>query len=255
MAKREVFLNPTVKEVDFEVRFPNLFYIETKIGDLQIKIMGKFPESKLIYQHQLMFADTGPEGKIKPPPDLPNSEAVGKIWNFKSGTGIEVNIKNNSLSIHSLRHKTYDDPSSEEKFRDIIEFVVSNFIEVTSIPIIKRIGLRYIDECPIVQKDNDTFKQWYNTTFPLSRFDISDARDMTFGTTVRKDKYFLRFFEALVKKNEKYILNLDFDGFAEEINPTEYLKVTDELHKIISNEYFLVAKGPLLEFMRHPKEK
>jgi len=255
MAKREVFPNPTVKEVHFEIRFPNLFYIETKIGDLQVKIMGKFPESKLIYQHQLMFADTGLEGKIKPPADLPNSEAVGKIWNFKSGTGIEVNVKNNSLAIHSLRHKTYDDPSSEEKFRDIIEFVVSNFIAVTSIPIIKRIGLRYIDECPIVQTNNDDLKKWYNTTFPLDRFNISYARDMSFGATVQKDNYFLRFIETLVRKKEKSILNLDFDGFAEEINPTDYLKVADELHKIISDEYFLVAKEPLLEFMRHPQEQ
>ena len=30
----EVFDNPSVVEVAFEVRFPNLFYIAQKIGDL-----------------------------------------------------------------------------------------------------------------------------------------------------------------------------------------------------------------------------
>ncbi len=252
--KREVFPYPIIKEVDFEIRFPNLFYVETKMGDLQIKIMSQFPESKLIYQHQIMFADTGAEGKFTLPHDLPESEAARKIWNFKSGTGVEVNVKNNSLSIYSLRHKTYDNPSSNEKFRDTIEFVVSKFMELTSIPIIKRIGLRYINECPVVQKSNSTFKKWYNTTFPLDRFDISDVKDMTFGTTIKRGQYLLRFIETLVKKKEVYKLNLDIDGFAEEVNPAEYLNVTDALHTIISNEYFLSVKEPLLEYMRHPWE-
>ena len=137
LEKREIFPYPIIKEVDFEIRFPNLFYIETKMGDLQIRIMNRFPESKLIYQHQIMFADTGAEGKFTLQHDLPESESARKIWNFKSGTGVEVNVKSNSLSIHSLRHKTYVNPSSEEKFRDTIEFVVSKFMEVTSIEIYK----------------------------------------------------------------------------------------------------------------------
>jgi hypothetical protein len=39
MAIEEVFPNPTVKQVAFEIRFPNLFYLESKIGELQVKIM------------------------------------------------------------------------------------------------------------------------------------------------------------------------------------------------------------------------
>jgi len=41
MAIAEIFPNPTVKSVFFEVRFPNLFYLEAKIGDLQLKVLAR----------------------------------------------------------------------------------------------------------------------------------------------------------------------------------------------------------------------
>jgi uncharacterized protein (TIGR04255 family) len=223
MAENEVFVKPTVKEVHFEIRFPNLFYIESKIGDLQVKIMERFPESKLLFQHQFLIADTGADGKLKTPPDLDDSGAVKKIWSFKSGTGVEVVVKSDSLGILSTKHKTYSNATSAEKFRDAIEFVVTNFIAVMAIPVIKRIGLRYIDECPIPNMNNKEFQQWYNTTFPLARFDLSNATEMTFKTTVKKGAYFLRFSEALKEEKGGYILVLDFDGFAEEIKPAQCL--------------------------------
>jgi uncharacterized protein (TIGR04255 family) len=250
MAKDEVFIKPTVKEVHFEIRFPNLFYIESKIGDFQVKVMEKFPESKLLFQHQFLLADTGIDGKLQAPPDLGDSGAVNKIWSFTSGTGVEVIVKNNSLGILSRKHKTYSNPSSDEKFRDMIEFVVTNFITVMAIPVIKRIGLRYIDKCPIPNMNNVEFQKWYNTTFPLNRFNLSNATEMTFKTTVKRGAYFLRFSETLNKKNGGYILVLDFDGFAEELKPAQYLSVADGLHTIISEEYFLSVKEPVLDFMR-----
>ena len=34
----EIYPNPTVKRVIFQARFPNLFYLESKIGDLQLLV-------------------------------------------------------------------------------------------------------------------------------------------------------------------------------------------------------------------------
>ena len=48
MSINEIFPKPTVTQVIFQIRFPNLFFIENKIGDLQLKIMKEFPHSKLI---------------------------------------------------------------------------------------------------------------------------------------------------------------------------------------------------------------
>ena len=65
MAITEIFPYPTVKQVVFEIRFPNLFYIENKIGEFQTKIMKEFPESALLFQRKFFFADVGTEEKLK----------------------------------------------------------------------------------------------------------------------------------------------------------------------------------------------
>ena len=66
----EVFPNPTVKQVAFEIRFPNLFYIEDKISDLQFKVMNKFPESELILDMPLAFINRGQKSGFQPPPNF-----------------------------------------------------------------------------------------------------------------------------------------------------------------------------------------
>jgi hypothetical protein len=64
MPSDEVFKNPTVKQVIFQITFPNLFYIENKMGEFQQKIMNEFPESVLLYRRQFAWADVGPEVKL-----------------------------------------------------------------------------------------------------------------------------------------------------------------------------------------------
>ena len=44
----KIFPNPLVEKVIFQIRFPNLFFIQDRIGTLQSKIMEKFPDSELI---------------------------------------------------------------------------------------------------------------------------------------------------------------------------------------------------------------
>jgi hypothetical protein len=64
MVINEVFPNPTVKQVIFQIRYPNLFYIENKIGDFQLKVMREFPESALIMKQRVIFAEFGPNVTI-----------------------------------------------------------------------------------------------------------------------------------------------------------------------------------------------
>lgn len=251
MSIGEVFPNPTVKQVVFQIRFPNLFYMENKIGDLQIEIMEEFPHSHLVFRKSVTIADIGPEVKIadiQSSLDLPQ-ETGRKIWQFKSDKDFTLNVLTDSLDINSKFHKTYN-LEGGEKFRDIIEFVLKRFFKITSIPIINRIGLRYIDECPILSKDNDTFRSYYNTAFPLDRFSLSDATEMDFRTVVRRGQYYLIYNESLRNGEDEYRLNLDFDGFAINIPAKDYLKVTDDLHDLILNEYENTIKEPVYEYMR-----
>ncbi|MDD5616069.1 MAG: TIGR04255 family protein [Candidatus Methanoperedens sp.] len=188
MVINEMFPNPTVKQVIFQITFPNLFYIENKIGDFQLKIMKEFPQSALLFRRQVLFADIGPESKLAEIPSDLGKETGKKVWQFKSNKNFELHVMGNSLDITSGYHKTYN-LEGGDKFRDIIKLVLDCFLEVTKIPIINRIGLRYIDECPIPSKDNSTFKSYYNSIFPLDRFDLADAQEMAFRTVIKRDKY------------------------------------------------------------------
>lgn len=253
MSIKEVFPNPTVKQVIFQIRFPNLFSMENKIGDLQLKIMKEFPQSALLYRRQIIFADIGPKVRIEDLQGDSDKEAGQKIWQFKSNKNFQLSVLSDSLDITSQYHKTYN-LEGGDKFRDIIEFALGRFFEVTSIPIINRIGLRYIDECPIRSKDNEAFRSYYNSVFPLDRFNLADANEMDFKTIVKKNDHYLRYIESLQKVKDTYKLILDFDGFAENITSEDYLKVTDDLHTIISEEYEKTIKEPVYQYMRQRKE-
>jgi len=253
MVITEVFPNPTVKQVIFQITFPNLFYMENKIGDLQLRIMNEFPSSSLLFRRQLVFADMGPEGKIEEISPKFDKEFGKKIWQFKSDKNYTLSVLTDSLDITSQFHKTYngDDPN---KFKDVIEFVLRHFLEVTAIPLLKRVGLRYVDECPLPIKDNDTFRSYYNSVFPVDRFDIADASEMFFRTVSKRGNYHLIYMESLRKLKDEYKLILDFDGFATNIPSEECLRVTDELHRLISEEYERTIKEPVYEFMRQERE-
>jgi uncharacterized protein (TIGR04255 family) len=247
----EIFPNPTVKNVIFQIKFPNLFYLENKIGDLQLSIMKQFPQSSLILRKNIAFVNVGPEEK---PVEIPASDREGvKIWQFKSEKNLKLGITSDSLSISSEYHKTYNNKGGE-RFRDTIELVLHEFFKIAAIPVLKRIGLRYIDECPIPSKDNETFRSYYNTTFPLDRFDLKDADEMFFRTVIKKTNYYLCYMERLQKIGDDYKLILDFDGFAHDITSEDYLKVTDDLHIIVAEEFEGSIKAPFYEYMRQKKE-
>lgn len=249
----EVFPNPTVKQVIFQIRFPNLFYMEQKIGDLQLKIMKEFPNSSLLFRRQVVFVDMGPKGKIEEVSPPFDKEFGKKIWQFKSEKNYTLSLLTDSLDIVSEFHKTYagNDPN---KFRDVIEFVLHHFFEVTAIPLLNRVGLRYIDECPLPSKDNETFKSWYNSVFPIERFNIADAEEMRFRAVTKKGEFYLMYAETLQKRKDEYKLILDFDGSAKNIPSESCLKVTDELHRIISDEYEATIREPVYNYMRQEKE-
>ena len=249
MSGSEIYPNPTVKMVIFEIRFPNLFFIENRIGDYQTEIMTQFPNSSLLFRRHVVFADTGPGASLEDIRDQAGDDSARKIWHFKSELGHELNVTGNSLDIKSTHHKTYDH-GHEDKFRDVISFTVEKFLEVTRIPLINRIGLRYIDECPIPEKSTERFLEYYNSAFPLSKFTLEDAMEMDVKTVVRRGEYFLRYIESLQTIDEKPVLVLDSDGFAKKIESNRFLEVTDDLHDLIIAEYENTIKEPVKEIMR-----
>ncbi len=256
MAIDEIFPNPTVSQVIFQIKFPNLFYIENKIGDFQMEIIKEFPNSSLLYRKQIVFADMGPDIKLSEIEGDIEKETGQKIWRFKSLKNVELNVLNNSLDISSGYHKTYNIEGGD-KFRDVIIFVVDAFLRITKIPIINRIGLRYINECPIPSKDNATFKSYYNSIFPLDRFDLTNTNVMNFKTIVKKNGHYLGYVESLQKHKDtdEYFLILDLDAYSENVPSDNYLASTDRLHDIISEEFCNSIKEPVYKYMRSKERR
>ncbi len=249
----EIFPSPTVKQVIFQLTFPNLFFLEDRIGGFQLKIMKEFPHSSLLRRDKIVFADIGPEMKMEDISGKFDEKPVRKIWQFVSDRKVRLNVMTDSLDISSNFHKTYN-LGDKDKFRDIIKFVTDNFIGVMELPIINRIGLRYIDECPIPSRDTATFRSFYNSAFPIDRFDISESSDMDFQVITKRGEYNLRYAESLQNINNKFCLMLDFDGFANKIEPNKILDVTDKLHEIILDEYEKTIKEPVIEQMRQERQ-
>lgn len=106
MPINEIFPNPTVKQVIFQITFPNLFYLENRIGSIQERLMKEFPNSELIYRKKLLLANIGPELKIDPK-DAEEAPA-NKIWQFESKEKTILSITLNSLDMTSVFHKTYN---------------------------------------------------------------------------------------------------------------------------------------------------
>jgi uncharacterized protein (TIGR04255 family) len=221
------------------------------MGEFQTKIISEFPESALKYSKMVSFAELGPNVKAEDlPKEILEGENVKKIWEFQSPKKFTLNVTNNSIDLNSKFHKTYNNEGGE-KFRDILKFTLDNFLKVIPIPKINRIGLRYIDECPIINKSTATFVEYYNSTFPTNRFAIEDAKSMVFNTNIKKGDIDIIYTEALlIKDDNKCVLIIDIDGSIINIVPEKYLEITDELHRLISLEYERTIKEPVYEYMR-----
>ena len=265
----EVFPNPTVRKVIFQVRFPNLFAMESLVGNYQAKIMAQFPVSQLLVQRSILFASvaTQADEQSDGPRVMhggPEGPTTGKIWRFSTEGEQEVvlNLTNDSLDISSVAHKAYETKPEGGGFRDRIKHAVDNFLAVTRIPLFLRVGLRYEDDGPLPGvPDGKEFKKYYNSTFPLNRFRWEDADELFFKARVRRGDHCMLYSESLkyVEENDKekgrwqYVL--DYDGYAKRVPASDYLPMTDKLHRLIATEYKKSIKEPVRKWMRrtdHP---
>lgn len=247
----EVFPNPTVTNVIFQIRFPSVFSMESLVGQYQTRIMEKFPESRLLFAGQFVIAErVAPAGTDLTPNDAPKPENVQNIWNFKSELGVDLYVRSGSLDMSSTAHKTYDNPGAEHRFRDTIEFAVGNFLAVVPIPKLARIGLRYVDDCPVPERSTERFREYYKTSLPLERFAVEDALLLKTEARVRRKDCLVLFRETLQETDDGMKLTLDTDAYAEDVQATDYLGVTDRLHAAIVEEFEASIREPVYEHMR-----
>ncbi|HEY2820000.1 MAG TPA: TIGR04255 family protein [Candidatus Acidoferrum sp.] len=250
MPDHEVFPNPVVKTVAFEVRFPNLFFMETRIGDFQVKVMKDFPQSELVHRRSVVFwAGSDPQELAK----QPTGESVDRIWQFKSASGatkLEISTKN--LVLSSEQHRSYK-YGGEDSFRAIINRVVNHFVALVQIPVALRVGFRYINECPIFNRSTEYFNQCYNSILPMSRFRLEDVVNMDCGVVTNLEKCQFRHLESMKLTADGGQLMLDLDAWTQNIPSDQVMAAADILYETIALDFRNTVKEPIIEYMRKPK--
>jgi hypothetical protein len=98
----------------------------------------------------------------------------------------------------------------------------------------------------------------------MARFPIASVKRAHFEIITQRKNHRLFYQESILGESEMkqigaeplpgpFTLILDFDGFDERIASSDFLKVADELHEIIEEEYFSIIKDPIKIFMRTGK--
>jgi uncharacterized protein (TIGR04255 family) len=224
MSSGEVFPNPLVKEVIFAIRFPNLFFLGDRIGDFQVRVMKEFPKSGLLLRRPFLVTEEADAEKLgQMVSDLKEKEPVNRVWQFESERGVKLELSSNSLALASASHKSYRH-GQEGCFREVIESVTRHFYALTQLPVVNRIGLRYIDECPVFKNSSEGFREYYSTVFPLDRFPLEESLAMVYRVDVRRQSHKLRYVESLQGEGESRKLTLDFDAWSEKIEPSATIR-------------------------------
>lgn len=179
----EVFKNPTVVEVAYEARFPPLFYINQKIGDFQLEIIDEFPKSSQQVLSSVTFDADGIALK-----DETNKPVLN--WVFESNDEkTKIIVKQNSLIITSKEFKSYDS-YPENKFRDVISLAINKFRQHVPIKNFNRIGLRYIDRCPLDELTNEYFAKFYKPVIDISRYGLENLIDSLIQIRMKKPPHY-----------------------------------------------------------------
>lgn len=246
MSIKKVYPRPTVKQVIFHIQYPNLFYIESRIAKIQLKVLEKFPESAMLVTTPLVFSQPG----IKPigeSGDAEPQQLAQKIWQFISPRGYMLEIASDHLAITSNMHKTYqgDDP---DKFREVIEYCLAAFSKQVELSYVNRVGLRYIDECPFPTKDTGTFNDSFHSAINTGRFPLEATEEYYFRSVKNVGEHKILYQEVMTSQKPGVII-LDFDGFAARTEYPEILATTDELHKIVAAEFEASVKEPIIKYM------
>ena len=253
MANNEVFPTPLVKQVAFEIRFPNLFFIEGRIGEFQVLIMKDFPQSELVQRRNFMLL----AGNV----DSPQAQEIAKqqpsdtekIWQFKSESGSRVEISSKNLIVVAEKHIAYHE-GGEKSFRGVVEKVVAHFLGLIQIPIVQRVGLRYINECPLFDITTEGFKACYNSILPVNRYGLENLSRADCIAVAKDGDMQIQHVESLrFATPTGDILVLDLDAFTENTTSDKVMATADKLHEMISAEFRNVIKEPIVEYMRRRK--
>lgn len=193
----------------FSVSWEILFETDDKDGKLNNSI-EKFRDSL-----QSDFPDQKPytEFDLVQRFELNNKQDISKPIKTKIGSGFEIKNKNEvvligtqKLVIITKNHSNY------AKFSGLMNEILNKFEKLFPIKELnfKRLGLRYINHCPLPENDAQRFKEFFN--IDLNSFNQSSIANIniSFQELLENNLNFrTQYLSILIQNNPKIVIDLD----------------------------------------------
>jgi uncharacterized protein (TIGR04255 family) len=125
-----------------------------------------------------------------------------------------------------------------------------HFLERVPMKKFSRVGIRYIDRCPLELRTNEYFKNYYNPVINIDKYNVESIQESQVLIRTKMPDYFLLFQCAIKQVEDKYYYFLDYDGYGNDIEVGKYLAVTDKLQKAIKEEYLNHITEEFKNYMR-----
>ncbi len=248
---KEVLPRATVSTVICQARFPMLLAIERKMPEIQLALLDVFPTLQVNYEYSVIIGDPA---KLANPENVPpvirqQASEPNKSWVFESKDGDQLQINAGSITLTSKKHTSYNQPAAPKKFRDLAQVSYSAVIANVKIPYLDRVGLRYVDSCPL-EKSNEKFRRWFNVPLPIDRFALEKTDEMRIVTRTKVDDAIMILHQASFGAAEPGKLVLDYDAYQLNASTEKFLPTLDVLHEAILKEYGKDITEEFLDYMR-----
>lgn len=230
-----VYKKNYLSDVIFKLHFPVILgLVENAPKEFQDKIIKNFPILEPIQQVQIHIENRGLEF---------NTERKNRtVWKFKSKDG-SANIELDYESLAIIQNK-YTDFTT---FRELVSTISSIFFTIYPDIVIKRLGLRYINQIKLTEKDFFVWDKYINENFIsflnfvddknnlrriLSTIELDNGND---SNLIIKYGIFNSTYPGKITQKE---FILDYDCYTNiEFENTKLLEKCDEFHKTIIQNF------------------
>lgn len=225
---KEIFDYPLLSEVIIDLRFTTKLGMAKFMPDFQEKIEEFFPKLRILNVRTMKISSNQ------------DSEIMqDKYWEFSNPEEQTVcKIYNNKFSLISNKYKSWTKYKEILGFKDIINLILPEFLNIVSIKEFERIGLRFINKIELEKNTSNWFSNLFIPLFNLNKYSIENLNENYVRFIVQKEMETQLITQAvfIIEDNKKNYI-LDFDAYLRNIGSTETIDKIDFLHEVILKEF------------------
>jgi uncharacterized protein (TIGR04255 family) len=226
----EVFINPPLREVDFEVKFVPRLRVAAELWKLQDQWAEECP-------------GVGVEPLLQPDGNIIQLNVFQN-----RATGYSIKISQQNLLISRTKYSTF------EQFKEEANLKVQQFCSQFDIKSFTRVGLRYINNILLPTNEPASLTRYVHPMIDLKRLRIENVEQFASEIRTRVENHMVTLRGVLLSPlpDGKLIYVLDIDSYSEQPHkPAQIPEVLEKYHEIvqlvfldhITEEYKNIMRG------------